>query len=510
MVTLGWLDLLVLGTFLAAVLALGFSARLRENTTLQFIAAGRTLTLPIFVATLVATWYGGILGIGESVGLYGLGTLVLLGVPYYLFALLYGFVLARRVRQADQISIPERLHAKFGRGAALIGSGLVFLLGTPAAHVLMLGILVQAFTGWSLVWSVIIATFGGTLFLFRGGLLADARVSLLSFAMMYIGFAIIATYCLINFPIGEAWSGFRGTPAMTWDGGTGWITVISFLILGAWTLIDPAFHQRVTSSASPEVGRKGVFICIGFWFLFDLMTITTGMYALALLPADVLERMSSSYEGSEPINKLLLYPLFGDAILPAGLKAMFLVGILGTVLTAMIGYALVSGATFGRDLIGRAFRIRDERKLLLLSRLGIVVACVAAVLLAFMNRTSVVALWYAWGGCVIGSLLLPVISAYGLLGRKRFSGRAISVSMAAAFIISVSWLIWSYRLGGEYWMTALPGGGEIGFGTEYQMVKLPDGTEFMLGTLAPGLLVSALVLATARIFGRGETNESDS
>ncbi|MCH7904934.1 MAG: hypothetical protein IH944_10250 [Armatimonadetes bacterium] len=510
MVTLGWLDLLVLGTFLAAVLALGFSARLRENTTLQFIAAGRTLTLPIFVATLVATWYAGILGIGEAVRSFGLGTLVLLGVPYYLFALLYALVFARRIRQADQISIPERLHAKFGRGAALIGSGLIFLLGTPAAHVLMLGILVQAFTGWSLVWSVIIATIGGTLFLFRGGLLADARVSLLSFAMMYVGFAIIATYCLVTFPIGEAWSEFRGTELMTWDGGTGWLTVISFLILGAWTLIDPGFHQRVTSAASPEVGRKGVFVCIGFWFLFDLMTITTGMYALALLPKDVLERMSSPFASTDHINPLLIYPLLGDAILPAGLKAMFLAGILGTVLTGMVGYALVSGSTFGRDLIGRALQIRDEGKLLLLSRIGIVVACVAAVVIAFLNRASVVSLWYAWGGCVVGSLLLPVMAAYGLLGKRRFSGRAISVSMAAAFIISVSWLIWSYRLGNEYWMMTLPGGAEIGFGTGYQMMKLPDGTEFGLGTLLPGLLVSAIVLAVARTLGRGEVNESDS
>ena len=31
----------------------------------DYFVAGRRVTLPAFVATLVATWYGGILGVGE-------------------------------------------------------------------------------------------------------------------------------------------------------------------------------------------------------------------------------------------------------------------------------------------------------------------------------------------------------------------------------------------------------------------------------------------------------------
>ncbi len=75
------LDLVVCGLFVFAIFALGFSARLRENSVLQFLAAGRRLTLPVFVATLVSTWYGGILGICESVSYSGLGTWVMFGLP---------------------------------------------------------------------------------------------------------------------------------------------------------------------------------------------------------------------------------------------------------------------------------------------------------------------------------------------------------------------------------------------------------------------------------------------
>ena len=55
MVSFGALDWAVVAVFAAGIFALGFSAKLRENSALQFIAAGRALTLPVFVATLVSS-----------------------------------------------------------------------------------------------------------------------------------------------------------------------------------------------------------------------------------------------------------------------------------------------------------------------------------------------------------------------------------------------------------------------------------------------------------------------
>lgn len=460
--TLGPLDAAIIVAFIGAILALGFSAKLRENTTLQFIAAGRALTLPVFVATLVATWYGGILGIGESVSYYGLGTWLLLGVPYYVFALVYALVLAKRIRAADQISIPERIHATWGKGPALVAAALVFLLGVPAAHVLMLGTLAQSLTGWSLPVCVVVATFGSSLFLYKGGLLADARVSLLSFAMMYIGFAVIVVYCLVKLPLPDAWVGLKGTPLLRLDGGQGPLVILSFFILGAWTLIDPGFHQRVASARDPRTGKSGVLVCIGFWILFDLMSVTAGMYALTVVK-------------EPPSNLLLLFPALGDQVLPQGLKAVFLCGMLGTVLTAMVGYSLVSGATLGRELICRAFGIEDERQATNWSRAGIVVACGIAVLLALQFQ-SVVGLWYLWAGAIVGALLVPTLLGYVSRSPGRFAPSVVAVSMVVGFIISMVWLVWTKSHG------------------QGQAVTLAKGVEFDIGTLLPGAVAGSLVL----------------
>jgi SSS family solute:Na+ symporter len=477
MVELSALDAAVIALFVAAILALGFSAKLREHSALQFIAAGRSLTLPLFLATLVSTWYGGVLGIGESVQYYGLGTLLLLGCPYYLFALIYALIYARKVRNAEQISLPERLDRRFGKGPGLVGAILVFLLGLPAAHVLMLGVLTQALTGWSLGLSCVVALAAGTAFLWRGGLLADARMSILAFAMMYIGFAIITIWCLTHYPALETWKAIEPPEMLSFTGGQGLLTITTFFILGAWTLIDPGFHQRATSADSPKTAVKGILIAIGFWMLFDVMTVTTGLYAISLLETEIT-------------NPLLIFPVFGGQVLPPGLKALFLCGMAGTILSALVGYSLVSGASFGRDFVCRIKEGLDETKW---TRIGIGAAAVAALFLG-LKVDSVVALWYSWAGAAVGALLIPVSLAY--LSGKSMSSGLIATSMIASFGVSAAWMFWGLSHDNLFLMTTLP--------SQVFGYNLPSGladASFSLGTLLPGLVVSGLIIGLGQALG---------
>ena len=71
-----------------------------HSSTDDYFVAGRRVTLPAFVATLVATWYGGILGVGEYAYKYGLANWVVFGVPYYVGALLFAWVFAKLAREA--------------------------------------------------------------------------------------------------------------------------------------------------------------------------------------------------------------------------------------------------------------------------------------------------------------------------------------------------------------------------------------------------------------------------
>src|SRR5262247_863381 len=82
----------------------------------DYVVAGRRVTLPAFVATLVASWYGGILGVGEYTWRYGVANWLVFGVPYYVGALLFAWVFARRAREAALYTIPDLLERHYGRG----------------------------------------------------------------------------------------------------------------------------------------------------------------------------------------------------------------------------------------------------------------------------------------------------------------------------------------------------------------------------------------------------------
>jgi len=464
------LDLVVLAVFGLLVLTLGFSARVRENSVVQYLAAGRKLSLPAFVATLVSTWYGGILGIGESVSYYGIGAWVLMGVPYYVFGVIYAIKLAPRVRNEEQISIPERFEARYGRGVALAAALLLLLLAIPAAHVLMLGVLVQTFTGMAILPAVILAASIGAAFLWRGGLLADVRVAMLAFVGMYVGFLVIDLWSFSHQPPSVAFAELKGTPLWSWDGGQGPLFVLSFFILGAWTLVDPGFHQRVASAATPEIGRRGVLIGVVFWVIFDLLSITAGLYAAISVPA-VLGAESS-------LTRLAGLPRLGMAVLPDGLRALFLCGMLGTILSALVGYALISGATIGREIVARWRGLEDGPIVQRWTKIGVVAALALAIAVG-LSLESVVNLWYSWAGAAVGALLLPLWAAYAKESRLQASQAAVGVSIVTAAAVSLSLLVYGLRTGNPFLEVTL------------------GGQKMSLGTLLPGLAVSALILIPA-------------
>ena len=63
----------------------------------DYLVAGRRLTLPGFVASLVTTWYGGILGVGEYTYRYGIANWFVFGLPYYVAAALFAHLLEQKI-----------------------------------------------------------------------------------------------------------------------------------------------------------------------------------------------------------------------------------------------------------------------------------------------------------------------------------------------------------------------------------------------------------------------------
>ncbi len=453
----------VLVMYVLAVMGLGWFAvrRQRGKGTAEYLLAGRSLTAPMFVMTLVSTWYGGILGVGEFTYSYGLANWVIQGIPYYVFAVVFAVLLAGKIRASRLITIPDRLEQIYDRRTALLGAGLTFFLMTPAPYVLMLGILIHLITGWSLVVCVIAGTVATTAYLFAGGFRADVYTDALEFVLMFAGFGLIIPFAVSSY---GGWDFLRAhVPPLhlSWHGGNSIQFIVVWFFIALWTLVDPAFYQRCAAAVSGEVARRGILWSVVFWLAFDAMTVTVGLYARAILP-----------QLDQPV---MAFPLLAERLLPPVAKGLFFVGLLATIMSSLNTLAFVSGTTLGRDLVMRMRKrkagmvsygdsvpagpaerandrpegqegVEDEERERVWVQRGLLISSVLAIVLALLIP-SVIKLWYTIGTVIVPGLLIPLVSTY--FERLRVNARTGFWAMLLGWLTSTAWLLagWTQQLG---------------------------------------------------------------
>lgn len=416
------IDFLLLFLYLGFLVVVAWRARgEQQGDEVNYLLAGRRLSLPAFIATLVSTWYGGILGVGEYSFLYGISNWLVFGVPYYLAALIYALFLADRVRTASLTSIPDQFEKSFGRTPALLAAGMVFVMTVPAAYVLMVGVLLQSVFGGPLwVWVVAGMSFSA-LYIVSGGFQAVVRTDMLQFLLMYLGFAILLLFAVLKTG-GFTWLKSNLPAAhLSWNGGLPVWSILVWYVIALSTLVDPGFHQRCSAAKTPVVAKRGILISILLWAVFDALTSFSGLYARALLGPEA--------------NPILSYPLLASKVLPAGMMGLFLLGLLSVILSTVDSFGFLAAQTLGRDLIARS---RGKLGSWNVRRIqwSLVGTSILAILIALWKE-SVVDIWYSFGSVGTPMLLLPLIASF--LPSAPVSSKAVTVSMLAGGMAATLW-----------------------------------------------------------------------
>ncbi|RMD48724.1 MAG: hypothetical protein D6830_06340, partial [Ignavibacteria bacterium] len=132
------IDIVVICIFFIGLFATGFLTKLKSDSTEEYLLSGRNLTLMLFVLTNVATWYGGILGVGEFTYRYGLVSWFTQGFPYYIFAIIFALLFAGKIRESNLFTIPDKIENIYGKKVALLAALIVFVLVSPAPYILMI------------------------------------------------------------------------------------------------------------------------------------------------------------------------------------------------------------------------------------------------------------------------------------------------------------------------------------------------------------------------------------
>ncbi len=436
---MGLLDLGVVAAFLGATVLLGTrAARSVTERTDDYLVAGRMLGIPTFVVTLVATWYGGVLGVGEYSYLHGISNWLVLGAPYYVGALLFAVLFARKARLAAEYTLPDLLFDTYGRGAGTIGTLVVLSLSLPSAYLLMLGVLLRRATGIDQRAAVLLSALFCLAYIAVRGFRSVVQTKGLQFAFMYGGFLLLLPVAVWR----SGGMGFleRSLPAesLTWDGGQGVGYVAAWYFIALETLVEPTFYQRCFAARSPRTARTGILIAIVCFAVFDGLTTFTGMYARAILPG-----LPSGVDA---------FPALGELLLPPVLLGVFYAGLVATIMSTVDSFLFVGGVTLGRDLAWRLSRGRVNQ--VLWTRAGLLAATALATVIALESQ-SVVAIWYGFGSVGTATLLSPLLGVF--YPSIRPPSRWIAWGMALSGGITLAWLLGSYVApGGKPWLGVQP------------------------------------------------------
>lgn len=424
MISMGTVDYAIIILYFVMLLVVGYFIKKKVKGVNDFFLAGRRLTLPMFIATLVSTWYGGLLGVGEFTFNYGLANWVTQAFFWYIAALIFAFFLAARIRKSNLYTIPDQLERFYGKGSRFLGAILNFIMVTPAPYVLSLGKILGLLFGFDIWVGVVVATAFLLFYTMRGGFFGVIYTDFVQFMLMMSGVALVVPFAVSKF------GGFSFLQAnlpelhLSATGGLATQYILVWGFIAFWTLVDPGFYQRCYAAKNSKIPKKGIIIAVLFWFLFDICTTFTGLYARAAMPG---------------IEATTSYAVFASSVLPPVITGLFFAGLIATIMSTIDSFTLLGAMNISHDLFKNIFKKNaSEKQVLIVTKIGILFTGAVAMAVA-LYFNSLIGMWYTIGTIGISGLLVPIL--FGFFYKAKKSALAGFWSIIAGALTSTIWII---------------------------------------------------------------------
>ncbi len=424
---LNWVDwtifAMVLGATLASVLY-GQSLKKRsknegKESVLELLLMGRKLTLPVFVATLVATWYGGIFGVTALTFEKGIYNLLTQGIFWYGTYLIFAFFLVKRIRSQNVMTIPDLAGKIFGPKAQRVTAALNFLNLLPIAYTISLGIFLQSLIGGSLFMNTAAGVALVTVWSLWGGFRAVVFSDIVQFFFMILAVFLVVVFAWAK--MGSPLTLIDKLPAthFEWTGGEKLSNLFIWGFIALSTLVDPNFYQRALAAESDKVAKRGIIISTVIWFLFDCCTTLGALYARAALP---------------DANPQDSYLQFSIQLVPHGVRGLLIAGILAIILSTLDAYLFNAATCISYDF----FRMKEKFKILH-HHMALVAVAVFSVFFGLHFDGNVVEVWKTLGSFSAACLLFPLLVGQWFPGR--ISDKNFTFAVLSGCIGIVTWRV---------------------------------------------------------------------
>jgi len=396
------LELIIIAVYFLSVITIGVASRRKARGVDDFFVAGRKGSSLLITGSLLATIIGG----SATVGMAGLGfTQGLTGAWWLLVGsiglVVLGLFFAEKVRRFGLYTLPELVGKQYDKRMALAASVLIVVawIGIIAAQIVASGKILSVLgIGSPLLWMVLFTVVFVTYTLLGGQyavIRTDSLQAVIIFAGVFGGLALVLSHL-------GGWDGLKSSlppeqfafPLSSQFGGYELITLL--LLVGLTYVVGPDMYSRLFCAKDAKTARVSVFwaalLIIPFAFGITLM----GMGAAALFPQ---------------ISSEQAFPMVIKEVLPPFLGGIVLAALLCAVMSSADTCLLSASTILTVDIVQWFKPSLDQRKILSLSRWGIVILGLSSLALALILKGVISALLFAYTIYTCG-LILPVIAGF--------------------------------------------------------------------------------------------------
>jgi len=453
---MSWFDFVVIGVYLLMMLGVGYVISRKMPNFNEFFIAGRTMTTPILVCTLVSTYYGIDVLFGTSELAFNEGIVAWFGYsrPTYVFFIIAAFFLTKPLRKHNFKSLPDVLSYHYGRPAGVFGALASFVYSLPSLGLFGLGMVFKVVFGLNPMIGGLLFGLVALLYTLWGGLWAVAITDTIQFVLMCVTLAIAIPLVIGHTGgFGYVAQNLPETYFHTLGGVPIWLVLV-YAFTGLSILVAPAFYQRIFAARSFREVRNALLIGIVIWSAYDWLVTAGGMLAAAAVHAGILPA------DTHPNGALLRIVTFA---LPAGLTGIFLAGVLSAEMSTIDSYCLVAGGNVVYDIYRPVFnpKASDER-LIRMTKWGIILSWALGFILAFYFE-RLLGLWVFMSTLLTSTVFVPIMAGLFYKGRK--TKMAGLLGCAGGFVSAVVYyivlhhfgafdqeygtFIWNFTLGGR-------------------------------------------------------------
>lgn len=190
---------------------------------------------------------------------------------------------------------------------------------------------------------------------------------------------------------------------------------------------QPQLDARWMAMRDDNEVKLGAKIAIAWTLLAYAGAITLGLAAITL------------YGQNAVADPEQILPFMVLKLMPPWLAGILLAGAVAAMMSTADSQLLIATSSISEDVIHKALNKKlDDKALVFISRIVILVVGVIALVLAFTSKSLIYTIvHFAWAG--IGCSFSPAVILSFFW--KRFSGRGVIAALVSGFIVTVLWMI---------------------------------------------------------------------